>query len=186
MHIWNVLNELTENTGSKNNNNNDRFTTLCPELPGWAGTRRYTHLPTILIIIQSLSASRSIASSLFKLRAWQSFCTTSFWRQIITKNSPSGHHRTTFSGYIFATGARINNRKKNLLNSNISPTCPHSMVNFAPLAAKIGSLVLGTPTTFSGFRVLAALLHNTRSWRWTIGATYIQKGGHHVGHWPTF
>ena len=22
--------------------------------------------------------------------------------------------------------------------------------------------------------------------RWTEGATYIQQGGHHVGHWPTF
>jgi len=28
------------------------------------------------------------------------------------KNSPSGHHCTTMSGYIFATKARINNRKK--------------------------------------------------------------------------
>jgi len=39
------------------NNNNDRFTALCPGLPGWAGTRINTHPPTILIIIQSLSAS---------------------------------------------------------------------------------------------------------------------------------
>ena len=31
--------------------------------------------------------------------------------------------------------------KKNLLNSNISPTCPHNIVNFGPLAAEIGSLV---------------------------------------------
>jgi len=30
--------------------------------------------------------------------------------------SPSGHHRTTLSGYIFATKARIDNRKK-LLSS---------------------------------------------------------------------
>ena len=37
--------------------NNDRFTALCPGLPGWAGTRRNTHPPTILIIVQSLSAS---------------------------------------------------------------------------------------------------------------------------------
>jgi len=22
--------------------------------------------------------------------------------------------------------------------------------------------------------------------RWTEGATYIWKGGHHVGHWPAF
>ena len=39
------------------NNNNDRFTALCPGLPGWASTRRNTHPPTILMIIQSLSAS---------------------------------------------------------------------------------------------------------------------------------
>jgi len=30
----------------------------------------------------------------------------------IAKNSPSGHRRTTLSGYIFATKARIDNRKK--------------------------------------------------------------------------
>ena len=41
---------------------------------------------------------------------------------------------------------------------------PHNMVNFDPLAAKIVSLVWGTPTNFNGFfngfRVLAALLHD--------------------------
>jgi len=31
--------------------------------------------------------------------------------QKIAKNPPSGHHRTTLSGYIFATKARIYNRK---------------------------------------------------------------------------
>jgi len=51
--------------------------------------------------------------------------------------------------------------KKNLLSSNISSTCPHNMVNFGPLAAKILSLVWGTPANFNGFRVLAALLHGT-------------------------
>ena len=40
-------------------------------------------------------------------------------------------------------------------------TCPHNMVNFGPLAAEIVSLVSGTPDNFSGFRVLAALLHGT-------------------------
>jgi len=50
------------------------------------------------------------------------------------KDSPSGHHRTTLSGYIFATKTRIDNRK-NLLNSNISPACRHNMVNFGPLEA---------------------------------------------------
>jgi len=51
--------------------------------------------------------------------------------------------------------------EKNLLSSNISPTCLYNMVNFGPLAAEIISLVWGTPGNFSGFRVLAALLHGT-------------------------
>ena len=76
--------------------------------------------------------------------------------------SPSRHHPTTLSGYIFATKACIDNRKKNLLSSNISPTCPHNMVNFGPLAAEIVSLVWGTPGNFNGFRVLAALLDGTQ------------------------
>jgi len=62
---------------------------------------------------------------------------------------------------IFATTARIDNRKKNLLSSNISSTCPHNMVNFGPLPAEIVSLVWGTPANFNGFRDLAALLHGT-------------------------
>jgi len=65
------------------------------------------------------------------------------------------------SGYIFATKACIDNRKKNLLSSNVSSTCPHNMVNFGPLAAEIGPVVWGTPANFNGFRVLAALLHGT-------------------------
>jgi len=32
-------------------------------------------------------------------------------RKKIAKNSPSGHHRTTYSGYILATKACIDNRK---------------------------------------------------------------------------
>ena len=35
------------------------------------------------------------------------------------------------------------------------------MVNFGLLAAKIVSLVWGTPANFNGFGVLAALLHGT-------------------------
>jgi len=77
------------------------------------------------------------------------------------KKPPSAHHRTTLSGYIFATKAHIDNRKKNLLSSNISSRCPHNMVNFGLLAAEIVSLVWGTPDNFNAFRVLAALLHGT-------------------------
>jgi len=55
------------------------------------------------------------------------------------KKSSSGHHRTTLSGHIFATKPCIDNRKKNLLSSNTSFTCPDNMVNFDPLTAEIGS-----------------------------------------------
>ena len=64
------------------------------------------------------------------------------------QKSPSGHNRTTLSGYI-------------LLSSNISSTCPHNMVNFDPVADEIVSLLWGTPANFNGFRVFAALLHGT-------------------------
>jgi len=77
------------------------------------------------------------------------------------QNSPSGRHPTNLSGYIFATKARIDNRKKNLLNSNIFPTRPHSMMNFGVLEDEIVSLVWDTLANFNGFRVLAALLHGT-------------------------
>jgi len=109
--------------------------------------------------------------------------------------SPSGHHRTTLSGYIFATKARIDTIGKNLLSSNTSSTCPHNMANFGPLTAEIGWPVRGTPANFNWFRVLGALLHGIYGlvvgvsqtlWRWTEGATYIRHGDHHVGHWPTF
>jgi len=71
-------------------------------------------------------------------------------RQKFAKNSPSGHHRTTLSDYIFATKALIDNRKK-FVSSNISSTCPHNMVNFGPLAAEICWRVRGTPANFNGF-----------------------------------
>jgi len=76
------------------------------------------------------------------------------------QKSPSGHHRKTLSGYIFATTAHRQS-EKNLLSSNISSICRHNMVNFGLLAAEIVSLVWDTPANFNGFRVLAALLHGT-------------------------
>jgi len=36
------------------------------------------------------------------------------------QKTPSAHHRTTLSGYTFATKACIDNRKNNFSNSNIS------------------------------------------------------------------
>ena len=77
------------------------------------------------------------------------------------QKSPSGHHRTNLSGYIFATEARSDNRK-NFSSSNMSSRCLHNMVNFDPLAAAIRWRVWGTPANFNGFRVLAALLHGNQ------------------------
>jgi len=87
-------------------------------------------------------------------------CCTWLAEKYRTQKSPSGHHATTLSDYIFATKARIDNRKK-LLSSNISTTCPSSMMNLGILAADIVSLVWGTPANFNGFHILAALLHHT-------------------------
>jgi len=50
---------------------------------------------------------------------------------------------------------------KKLVKHQYLPTCSHNMVNFSLLAAEIVSLVWGTPANFSGFRILAALLHST-------------------------
>ena len=50
-----------------------------------------------------------------------------------------------------------------MLNSNISSTCRHNIVNFSPLTAEIGSLVWGTPANFNRFCVFASLLHRRRS-----------------------
>jgi len=81
------------------------------------------------------------------------------------QNSPSGHHRATLSGYIFANKACIDNRNKLVKQQYLlqRARCPHNMVNFGPVTAEIGSGVLGTPANFNGFRVLASLLHRRRS-----------------------
>ena len=86
------------------------------------------------------------------LHAARCKCRTQKSRQ----KSPSGHHPTTLSGYIFATEACIDNRKKNLLSRNISSTCPHNMVNFGP-SAEILSPVWGTPSNFNGFSRLGSV-----------------------------
>jgi len=55
-----------------------------------------------------LSANLRRRSETYVVRAARWKCRT----QKIAKNSPSRHRRTTLSGYIFATKARIDNRKK--------------------------------------------------------------------------
>ena len=49
-----------------------------------------------------------------------------------------------------------------LLNSNMSSTRRHNMVNVGPVTAEIVSGVLGTPANLNGFRVVASLLQPRR------------------------
>jgi len=75
--------------------------------------------------------------------------------QKLRRKSPSAHHCTNSSGYIFATKACIDNRKK-FVNDSISSICLYNMVNFGPLTAEICWRVWGTPANFNGF---ASWLH---------------------------
>jgi len=76
------------------------------------------------------------------------------------QKSPSGHHRKNLSSYIFATKARIDNRKKRVKQQCfLQISSQHGELRV--LAVEIGPVVLGTPANFNGFRVMAALLHGT-------------------------
>ena len=75
----------------------------------------------------------------------------------IAKKSPSGHHHTNLSSYIFGTKAHIDNRKKLVKQQYLL----QNMVHFGLLAAEIGAVVWGTPANFNGFDVFTALLHGT-------------------------
>jgi len=83
--------------------------------------------------------------------------------------------------------------KKNFLNSNVSPTCRHNMVNLRPTGGWDLLASLRHPCKFQRVSRLPPLLHSTlvvgisqALQRWTEGATYIRQGGRHIGHWPTF
>jgi len=68
--------------------------------------------------------------------------------QQLAKKSPSAQHHTTLLGYIFATKARIDNRKKRV-KAPISP--PHVLIIWwtnGLLAAEIDPVVWGTPANF--------------------------------------
>jgi len=110
----------------------------------------------------------------------------------IAKNSPSGHHRTTLSGYIFANKARIDNRKKNVkqrclahMSSQYGELQPTS--GWDPLAS------LGHPSIFQRVSRLGSVTaRHSSSGRQpefvalNKGRHLHSAGGHHVGHWPAF
>ena len=105
---------------------------------------------------------------------------------------PSGHHRTTLSSYIFATKARIDNRKKivkqryvlhmSLQYDELRPTngCDRSGSLRHPCKFQRVSRLSSITARHLVVRVSQTLR------RWTEGVTYVRQGDHHVWHWPTF
>jgi len=75
------------------------------------------------------------------------------------KKSPKICHLRTIAQLCWAISSQLRyywQLEKNLLNSSISFTCPHNMVNFGPLMAEICWQVWGTPGNFSGFAWLVS------------------------------
>ena len=62
-------------------------------------------------------------------------CCTQLAENTGCKKSPPGHHRTTLSGYIFATKACIDNRKKKLVKQQY---LPHMLSQYGELQPTIG------------------------------------------------
>jgi len=104
---------------------------------------------------------------------------------------PSGHHRTTLSGYIFATKARIDNRKKNL-SSNM-PCTVHMSPQYGvlrPTSSWDRSGSLRHPCTQVSRLCSVTARHlvvgnNQTLRRWSEGVTYVRPDDHHVGHWAS-
>jgi len=74
------------------------------------------------------------------------------------QKSPSAHHRTTLSGYTFAT-RHVSTIGKKLVKQQYLLHMFPQYGELGPLAAD--PVVWGIPANFTGFRVLAALLHGT-------------------------
>jgi len=116
------------------------------------------------------------------LRAARWKCRT----QKIAQKSPSGHHRTTLSGYIFTTKASIDSRKK-LVKQQYLPHISSEYGELRPTSSWDLLASMGHPCKFQRVsRLCSVTARHSSSGRWTEGATYIQQGGHHVEHWPTF
>jgi len=83
-------------------------------------------------------------------------------RKNYAKKLPSVHHRTTLLGYIFATKAHIDNRKK-LVKQQYLLQISSQYGELRPTNGCYQLASLGTPANFNECRVLASLLHRHRS-----------------------
>jgi len=78
------------------------------------------------------------------------------------KNGAKNRHLRTIA-QLYRHLRHIATVGKNMLNSNMSSTCPHNMANFGPLTAEICWRVWGAPANFNTFRVLPSLLQRWHS-----------------------
>jgi len=161
----------------------------------WQGGHHVVHQPTFLVTFSPrlVSAQRSQNWCLPYFNTWcanlecrSELCGTHLVGNAGPKNSQKNRHLGTIAQICRAISSQLRDVS---ISSNISSTCPQDMLNFGPLAAEMDPVVWGTPANFNGFRLFAALLHGTpvldvsqTLQRWTEGATYIQQGGHYVGH----
>jgi len=94
-------------------------------------------------------------------------CCTLLTRNTGRKNDAKNCHLGIIAQLCRAVSSQLRHvstiGKKNLLNSNISSTCPHNMANFGPLMAEIGSGVWVISVNFNGFHFLPLLLQRRRS-----------------------
>jgi len=112
----------------------------------------------------------------------------------IDRNSPSGHHRATLSGHIFATKARIDNRKKTCFKQHC---LSHMSSKYGELRLTSGwdlLASLGHPSTFQRVLRLGSVTArhsssgrqpNLRRWTDAVPPIFGRAAIDHVGHWPT-
>jgi len=103
--------------------------------------------------------------------------------QKIAKKSKSWHHRTTLSGYTFATKARIDNRKKTLKRQYL----PHMPTQYAELRPTSGwdpLASLGHPSKFQRVSRLGRVGVSQTLRRWTECTSYIRQDSRPPGAVP--
>jgi len=95
-------------------------------------------------------------------------------------------------GYVFATKAPVDNRKKLVKQQYLL----HMSSQYGELRLTNGCDLLtslGHPCKFqlvshlgsvTARHLVVGISQTLRRWR--ESATYVRQGGHHVGHWPTF
>ena len=125
-----------------------------PILSGWIGCLPYFHTWC------GLSANLECMSEMCCTQLAENKC----------KNYAKNHHLRTIAQLCRAISSQLRHVStigKKVLNSNISFTCPHNMVNVGALTAEIGWRVFDTPENFTIFASWLCYCTNVAQWRST-------------------